>query len=65
MPSLGFTLIGKACLLLNLIDQLKSYGMPAAHIDLNAHPDLRSLADGLASVAAKALESNTDRLIKV
>lgn len=56
---------GKTCLLLNLVDQLQAQGMAAAYIDLNAHPDLRSLAGGMASVTAKALESNADRLLKL
>jgi hypothetical protein len=56
---------GKTCLLLNLVEQLQAKGMAAAYIDLNAHPDLRSLAGGMASATAKALESNTDRLLKL
>jgi hypothetical protein len=56
---------GKTCLLLNLVGQLEARGMAAAYIDLNAHPDLRSLAGALAGATARALESNTDRLLKL
>jgi uncharacterized protein len=56
---------GKTCLLLNLVDQLEAQDLAAAYIDLNAHPDLRSLAGALAGATARALESNTDRLLKL
>lgn len=56
---------GKTCLLFNLIKRLERSGMACAYIDLNAFPDLRSFAGAVASITAKALESNTDRLLKI
>lgn len=56
---------GKTCLLLNLIDILKRSGFACAYIDLNAFPDIRSLAGALASTTSKALETNKDRLLKI
>jgi AAA+ ATPase superfamily predicted ATPase len=56
---------GKTCLLFNLVEALERSGMACAYIDLNAFPDLRSLAGALTSMTAKVLESNTDRLLKI
>lgn len=39
--------------------------MACAYLDLNAFPDLRSFAGALTSTTIKALESNTDRLLKI
>ena len=56
---------GKTCLLLNLIDSLKRNGFACAYIDLNAFPDIRSLAAALTSGTSKALETNKDKLLKI
>ena len=56
---------GKTCLLLNLIDSLKRSGFACAYIDLNAFPDIRSLAAALTSSTSKALETNKDKLLKI
>jgi hypothetical protein len=56
---------GKTCLLHNLMRSLTKKGVACAYIDLNAYPDLRSFAGAMTSMATKALESNTDRLIKI
>lgn len=56
---------GKTCLLLNLIDSLKRSGFACAYIDLNAFPDIRSFAVALTSITSKALESNSDKLLKI
>ena len=57
--------LGKTCLLHNLMDRLDPNKKVCAYIDLNAFPDLRSLAGALASLTTKALESDTDRLLKL
>ena len=56
---------GKTCLLLNLIEALKREGLASAYIDLNAFPDIRSFAGALTGLTAAALETNTDKLIKM
>lgn len=56
---------GKTCLLMNLIEKLNRSGVACAYIDLNAYPDIKSFATALTSLASKALESNTDKLIKM
>lgn len=56
---------GKTCLLFNLIDRLGKLKMPAAYIDLNAHPDLKSFAAALTTETARALETNKEKLIKL
>ena len=55
---------GKTCLLFNLMASLKTEKIPVAYLDLNAYPDIRSLAQGYALQTCKALETNRDKLIK-
>ena len=57
--------LGKTCLLHNLIDRLDPAVHACAYIDLNAFPDLGSFAGATASLATKALESSTDKLLKL
>jgi len=57
--------LGKTCLLFNLMDKLRDLGFATAYLDLNAYPDIRSFAAALTQVTCKALESNTERLIKI
>ena len=56
---------GKTCLLLNLVETLKHDAMACTYIDLNAFPDIRSFAGALAGLATGALETNTDKLLKI
>jgi hypothetical protein len=56
---------GKTCLLLNLIETLKRSGMACAYIDLNAFPDIRSLAGALTNLTTRALETNKDKVLKL
>ena len=56
---------GKTCLLHHLMETLTSDGTACAYIDLNAYPDLRTFAGALTSLTARALETNTDRLLKL
>ena len=56
---------GKTCLLLNLIETLKHNAMACTYIDLNAFPDIRSFAGALAGLTTGALETNTDKLLKI
>ena len=56
---------GKTCLLHHLMGTLTSGGTACAYIDLNAHPDLRTLAGAITSLTSRALETNTDRLLKM
>ena len=56
---------GKTCLLFNLMDRLKKRGLATAYLDLNAHPTLKSFAAALTVETSRALETNTDRLIKI
>jgi hypothetical protein len=54
---------GKTCLLLNLIKILGRDAMACVYIDLNAFPDIKSFASALASLSAKTLEANKDKLL--
>lgn len=56
---------GKTCLLHYLKNSLEKNGAACIYIDLNAFPDLRGFAAAMTSLAAKALESNRDRLLKI
>jgi hypothetical protein len=56
---------GKTCLLLNLVETLKHDAMACTYIDLNAFPDIRSFAGSLAGLTTGALETNTDKLLKI
>ncbi len=56
---------GKTCLLFNLMDRLDQLGIASAYIDLNAYPDLGSLAAAYTHLTTKALETKTDKLIKI
>lgn len=56
---------GKTCLLHHLCKTLEKSDMSCAYIDLNAFPDLRSFAGAMTSMTTRALESNTDRLLKI
>lgn len=56
---------GKTCLLFNLMDKLDEIGIASAYIDLNACPGLGNLAEAYTHRTTKALETNTDKLIKI
>jgi hypothetical protein len=56
---------GKTCLLLNLIDSFERNKFACAYIDLNAFPDIRSLAVAMTSLTSMALETNRDKLLKI
>lgn len=56
---------GKTCLLHHLKESLEKDGFACAYLDLNAYPDLRSFAGAITSMTTKALESNTDKLLKI
>ncbi|MGD8520059.1 MAG: ATP-binding protein [Desulfobacterales bacterium] len=56
---------GKTCLLFNLMASFKTEKIPAAYLDFNAYPDIRSLAAGYALQTCKALETNRDKLMKL
>lgn len=56
---------GKTCLLFNLMDRLVNNGLAVAFVDLNAHPDLPSLAAAMAQKLAAALETDLDKLLKL
>lgn len=56
---------GKTCLLHHLKATLESQGTACAYIDVNAYPDLRGFAEAITNLATRALESNTDRLLKL
>lgn len=56
---------GKTCLLHHLMKTLTHGGVACAYIDLNAYPDLRTLAGAITGLTAGALETNTDRLLKM
>lgn len=56
---------GKTCLLFNLMESLNRLGFATAYIDLNAYPDLRSLSAATTLTTSRALESNTDKLLKL
>jgi hypothetical protein len=56
---------GKTCLLFNLMDKLRDLGFATAYLDLNAYPDVRTLAAAFTHLTAKALESNVEKLLKI
>ena len=56
---------GKTCLLFNLIETLRDLEFATAYLDLNAYPEVRSLAAALTQLTSRALESNTERLLKI
>ncbi|MGB6011284.1 MAG: ATP-binding protein [Desulfobacterales bacterium] len=56
---------GKTCLLFNLMDKLDEIGIASAYIDLNAYPGLGNLAEAYTHRTTKALETNTDKLMKI
>jgi hypothetical protein len=56
---------GKTCLLFNLMDKLRDLGFATAYLDLNAYPDVRTLAAALTHLTSKALESNIEKLLKI
>lgn len=56
---------GKTCLLFNLMDELNKLDFCTAYIDLNAYPDVKSLAGAFTHLTTKALESNTEKLFKI
>lgn len=56
---------GKTCLLHQLTKNIVNTGVACAYMDLNAFPDLRAFAGALTSLVTRALESNTDRLLKI
>jgi len=55
---------GKTCLLFNLMARLRQEGMAVAYLDLNACPDLASLAVSLTQATSRVLETNTEKLLK-
>jgi uncharacterized protein len=57
--------LGKTCLLHNLMGCLDPSRHVPAYIDLNAFPDLRSFASSVTSLTTKALESNTEKVLKL
>lgn len=56
---------GKTCLLFNLMDRLDELGIASAYIDLNAYPGLGNVAEAYTHLTTKALETNTDKLMKI
>jgi hypothetical protein len=56
---------GKTCLLLNLVDQLRTKKIACAYIDLNACPDIKSFASMMTTLSSQALETNRDKLFKI
>lgn len=56
---------GKTCLLFNLMDKLNEIGIASAYIDLNAYPGLGNLAEAYTNRTTKALETNTEKLMKI
>ncbi|MBW2238999.1 MAG: hypothetical protein JRF39_08175 [Deltaproteobacteria bacterium] len=56
---------GKTCLLFNLMDKLDEIGIASAYIDLNAYPGLGNLAEAYTHRTTKALETNTEKLMKI
>jgi uncharacterized protein len=55
---------GKTCLLFNLLARLQDKGVAVAYVDLNAYPDLPSLAAGATQAISRALETDVDKLLK-
>ena len=56
---------GKTCLLFNLIDRLTELGFATVYIDLNAYPDIKSVAGAITNLTCRAMESNADKLMKI
>lgn len=56
---------GKTCLLFHLMDKLSDSGFATAYLDLNAYPDLPSFAVAFTRITSKALESSTEKLMKI
>jgi hypothetical protein len=56
---------GKTCLLANLLDRIERQNYAVAYLDLNAYPELRSLAAAYTQLTSRALESSTDKLLKI
>ena len=56
---------GKTCLLFNLMDKLGDLGFATAYLDLNAYPDLPSFSVAFTRITTKALESSTEKLMKI
>jgi len=56
---------GKTSLLSNLLDELQEKGFGTAYIDLNAYTDLRAFAVGFTQSTSTALETSTDKLVKM
>ena len=56
---------GKTCLLFNLMDRFDEVGIASAYIDLNAYPGLGNLAEAYTRRTIKALETNTEKLMKI
>jgi len=56
---------GKTCLLANLLDRLERQNYGVAYLDLNAYPELRSFAAAFTQLTSRALESSTDKLLKI
>ena len=57
--------LGKTCLLYNLMSRLEADRMVSAYIDLNAFPDLRSFASAVTSLTTRALETNSEKALKL
>jgi hypothetical protein len=47
------------------MDKLRDLGFATAYLDLNAYPDVRTLAAAFTHLTAKALESNVEKLLKI
>ena len=56
---------GKTCLLANLLDRIERQNCAVAYLDLNAYPELRSFAAAYTQLTSRALESSTDKLLKI
>ena len=56
---------GKTCLLWNLLEKLQDQGFATAYLDLNAYPDLRTFAGSFTQLTTRALETNTNKLLKI
>jgi len=56
---------GKTCLLHHLRVHLEEKGMASAYLDLNAYPDIKSFAAAFARLTSEAIESNTEKLLKI
>jgi uncharacterized protein len=56
---------GKTCLLHQLREHLEEKGMASAYLDLNACPDIMSFAAAFARLTSEAIESNTEKLLKI